>query len=208
MMNTPNPVDCDQILDTALHLAADKPHWEQLQLYEVADKLGISLALLKDCYGQKDSLTDALFDRADHAVLEHCSRERMSPLSMRQRLYLAITTWLDTLAPHHRTVRQMLKYKLEFGHVHLQLLGLMRISRTVQWIRQVCICDASDGKRIIEEVVLSGIYLATFNYWLWDESDDQQRTRNKLDRLLQGAEKGARGLDRLWPPAIIKPRIR
>ncbi|WP_455200520.1 hypothetical protein [Kaarinaea lacus] len=195
-MNTDSPINCEHILDAALRLGATKKHWEDLQLYEVADDLGISLAQLRNCFAQKDELTDALFDRADNYLLEQCSKEKMSPLSMRERLHIAIMTWLDSLAPHRAIARQMLKYKLEFGHVHLQVLGLMRISRTVQWIRQVCICEATDTKRIIEEVVLSSIYLMTFTYWLWDNSNNQQRTRDKLNNLLNVAEKGATTLNK------------
>ena len=195
-MNTESPINCEDILDAALRLGATKKHWEDLQLYEVADELDISLAQLRNCFLQKDDLTDALFDRADNYLLEQCNREKMSPLSMRERLHIAIMTWLDSLAPHRVITRQMLKYKLEFGHVHLQMLGLMRISRTVQWIRQVCICETTDTKRIIEEVALSSIYLMTFTYWLWDNSNNQQRTRDKLDNLLKMAEKGATTLNK------------
>ena len=196
-MNTDTTITCDVILDTALRLGADKKHWEDLQLYEIADELNITLAQLSDCISQKDALTDALFDRADRYLLERCNKTKMLPLSMRQRLHLAIMTWLDSLSPHRVVARQMLKYKLEFGHVHLQVLGLLRISRTVQWIRQVCICDATDAKRIIEEVVLSSIYVMTFTYWLWDDSEKQQRTRDKLDNLLKLAEQGATTLNKL-----------
>jgi AcrR family transcriptional regulator len=195
-MTSDAKISCEVILNTALRLGASKKHWEELQLYEVADKLGISLAQLSDCFSQKDALADALFDRADRCLLEQCSKTKMLPLSMRQRLHVAIMTWLDNLAPHRIIARQMLKYKLEFGHVHLQVLGLMRISRTVQWIRQVCICDAKDAKRIIEEVVLSSIYFMTFTYWLWDDSKNQQDTRNKLDNLLALAEMGATTLNK------------
>jgi ubiquinone biosynthesis protein COQ9 len=198
-MNTDSPINCEHILDTALRLGATKKHWEDLQLYEVADELEISLAQLRNCFLQKDELTDALFDRADNYLLEQCSKEKMSPLSMRGRLQIAIMTWLESLTPHRVIARQMLKYKLEFGHVHLQVLGLMRISRTVQWIRQVCICETTDTKRIIEEVALSSIYLMTFTYWLWDNSNNQQRTRDKLDNLLRLAEKGATTLNKFTP---------
>lgn len=195
-MNSDATISCELILDTALRLGASKKHWEELQLYEVADELGISLVQLSDYFSQKDELTDALFDRADRCLIEQCSKTKMLPLSMRQRLQFAIMTWLDSLAPHRIIARQMLKYKLEFGHVHLQVLGLMRISRTVQWIRQVCICDAKDAKRITEEVVLSSIYVMTFTHWLWDDSKNQQDTRDKLDNLLALAEKGATVLNR------------
>lgn len=195
------PLTCDLILDTALRLGGAKKHWEDLQLHEVANELGISLAELNDCFPQKDALTDALFDRADRYVLQHCTREAMLALSMRERLQSAIMMWLECLAPHRVIARQMLKYKLEFGHVHLQVLGLMRISRTVQWFRQVCICDATDTRRIVEEVVLSSIYVMTFTFWLWDDSANQQRTRDKLDSLLEKAENGADLLDRYFPSA-------
>lgn len=197
------PVTCEEILDTALRLGAQKKHWEELQLYEVADELNISLAHINQCFPQKDTLADALFDRADHYLLEKCTKDKMLALTMRERMQLAIMTWLDSLAPHRVIARQMLKYKLEFGHLHLQVLSLMRISRTVQWMRQTCICDATDAKRIIEEVGLSSIYVMTFSYWLWDESENQQRTRDKLDRLLQQAEKGATTLNRFFPSASI-----
>ncbi|MGD8558857.1 MAG: TetR/AcrR family transcriptional regulator [Gammaproteobacteria bacterium] len=190
-MNTNTSIACDQILDTALRLGADKKHWEDLQLYEVADELGITLAQLSDCYSQKDALTDALFDRATRAMLEQCGQTKMLPLPMRDRLYVAVTTWLDSLAPHRTVARQMLKYKLEFGHIHLQVLELLRISRTVQWVREVCICEATDAKRIMEEVVLSSIFVMTFTFWLWDDSANQQRTREKLENLLKLSEKGA-----------------
>lgn len=198
-MATDTPITCDQILDTALRLGASKKHWEDLQLYEVADELNISLAALSDCFPQKDALTDALFDRADRSLLEQCDKQKMQLLEMRDRLHVAIMTWLDSLAPYRITARQMLKYKLEFGHVHLQVLSLMRISRTVQWIRQVCIFDSTDSKRIIEEVALSSIYVMTFTYWLWDSSDNQQRTREKLKSLLKKAEKGASLLNQFFP---------
>lgn len=199
-MSSDSPVTCEQILDSALRLGASKSHWEELQLYELADQLGITLAELSQCFAQKDQLADALFDRADRVLLQQCDRATMVPLTMRRRLYTAIMTWLDSLAPHRVIVRQMLKYKLEFGHVHLQVLGLLRISRTVQWLRQVCLCEATDNRRIIEELVLTSIYVLTFSYWLWDYSDNQQRTRKQLERLLTAAESGATLLDLLAAP--------
>jgi hypothetical protein len=50
---------------------------------------------------------------------------------LQERLQHVICSWLDALEPHHRLTREMLAYKLEPGHIHLQALGVMRISRTV-----------------------------------------------------------------------------
>jgi hypothetical protein len=87
-------------------------------------------------------------------------------------------------------VRQMMGYKLEPGHIHLQVLGLMRISRTVQWIQEASACKAANTRRVIEEV-LTSIHLMIYTYWLFDSSENQSKTRNKLDKLLTRAEKGA-----------------
>ncbi len=198
-MNTKVSITCDEILDTALRLGANKSHWEDLQLYEIADELNIGLVQLNECFPQKDGLTDALFDRADRYMLEKCDKTTMLRLTIRERLHLAIISWLESLAPHRVIVRQMLKYKLEFGHVHLQVLGLMRISRTVQWFRQVCICETTDAKRILEEVVLSSIFIMMFSYWLWDDSDEQQRTHSKLEKMLALAEKAAIRINKISP---------
>jgi len=60
----------------------------------------------------------------------------------------------------------MLAYKLEFGHIHLQVPGLMRISRTVQWFREAACLDATGIQRVLEESTLTAIYLVTFARWL------------------------------------------
>ena len=187
-MESENP--CDVILDTALKMAEER-HWESIRLSDIAQACDKTLTEIHQCYRQKDDLVEALFDRADIAMLEACRSHDPDVVSMKERLHFAIMAWLDSLAPYKKTVRQMMNYKLEFGHVHLQVLGLMRISRTVQWIQEASGCRTTDVRRIIEEAVLTSIYLMTCTYWLFDSSEGQSNTRNHLDKLLVKAEKGA-----------------
>lgn len=56
----------------------------------------------------------------------------------------------------------MLLYKLEPGHIHLQIGGLQRISRTVQWWREAARRKSLHLARITEESLLTGAYLRTF----------------------------------------------
>ena len=44
--------------------------------------------------------------------------------------------WLGGMAAHRALTGQMLLYKLELGHLHLQAGALLRVSRTVQWWRE------------------------------------------------------------------------
>lgn len=184
---------CDlaaRILDTALRLGGVRG-WDALHLYEVADAMGLPIAEIHRHYGQKDDLAEAWFDRADAALLGVAQTPGWRELSPRQRLQHAILAWLDALAPHRRLTAEMLGYKLQPEHLHLQALGLTRVSRTVQWVREAACLPSVGWRRELEEVALTAIYLSTFAYWLRDDSPGAERTSAWLDRLLAGAERAA-----------------
>jgi hypothetical protein len=54
--------------------------------------------------------------------------------------------------------------------------------------------DAVHLHRVIEEIGLTHIYLASFAFWLFDNSNDVEKTRRLLERLLGRAENVARFL--------------
>lgn len=182
-----NKVLADQILDTALSLA-EASSWENIHLYRIAEELTISLDQIRQYYPQKDDLVEAWFDRADSAVLEMSPSPEFMALSARERLHQVMMTWFEALAPHRRITGEMLLYKLEFGHIHLQILGIMRISRTVQWFREAARIDTTNLRRILEETGTTTIYLMTFAHWLNDDSSGFSKTREFLDQLLLNSE--------------------
>jgi ubiquinone biosynthesis protein COQ9 len=177
----------NSILDTALRLASENS-WEKLKLRHIANEMNISLNQIRDCYAQKDDLVEAWFDRADSTMLQAATNSGLIDMSMRERLYTLIMAWLDQLATYHKVTRDMLLYKLEPAHIHLQIQGILRISRTVQWLLEAAHYDSTHLRRIGEEVGLTSIYLATFMFWMTDLSQDQQRTRRFLEHRLRDAE--------------------
>lgn len=182
----------DQIVDSAI-LLAEGSRWEAVRLYQVAEVLGISLADVHVHFREKEDLVEAWFDRADNMMLRAAQDTEFEALSSRERLQHLIMTWLDALAPHRPVTRQMILGKLEPGHLHIQIPGLLRISRTVQWIREAAHRDAVAVRRALEETTLTSIYVATFVYWMSDDSSGSQKTRRFLDRSLGAAER----MDRL-----------
>jgi AcrR family transcriptional regulator len=172
------------ILDAALRLAEDRS-WEMLRLHDVASELDISLEVIQQHYRQKDDLVEAWYDCADTSMLKVAETEEFSSLDKDARLYRLIMTWLDTLAIHKTVSRDMLLYKLEPAHVHLQVLGLLRISRTVQWFLEAAQSKTIHLQRICEEIRLTSIYLMAFAYWMQDKSDNQQASRDYLWRRLK-----------------------
>ena len=154
----------DLILDKALELG-EVSGWDALRLHDVASALQLSLDEIRACYPQKDDLAEAWFDRADHAALGVSEEEGFESLPEHARTGGVIMAWLDALRPHRQLTRSMLGYKLEPGHLHLQALGIQRISRTVQWFMEAAHLDRRGLRRIATETALTTTYLGAFAHW-------------------------------------------
>ena len=169
------------ILDTALSLAEARG-WERLQLYEVADALGIGLDAIARHYTDKDALVDAWFARAEQAMLARARDEDLAGMLPAERLEELLAAWLQVLEKHRALAPQMLLYKLEPGHLHLQLGGLHSLSRVVQWWRAGARLRGVWLNRIGQECLLSGLFLRTFGHWLRRPDPDLVETRRYLRR--------------------------
>lgn len=178
----------DQIVNTAVELGEQKS-WEAVRLHDVAAALGITLDDVRVHFREKEDIVDAWFERADSAMLKMAQAPDFSFLTPRQRLHRLIMTWLASLYPYRKTTRQMIYGKLEPGHLHVQIPGLMRISRTVQWMREAAERDATYLRRALEESALTSIYLATFVHWMNDSSSGSSRSSRFLDGCLSVAER-------------------
>ncbi|GAA3930523.1 hypothetical protein [Litoribacillus peritrichatus] len=58
----------EKIIDQAI-LLAQKSSWESVSLTELTTKISCSLGDIKAIYRSKDDMAEALFDRADKAML-------------------------------------------------------------------------------------------------------------------------------------------
>ena len=172
------------IVDAALRLA-ERDGWEAVRLHQIAAECGAGLDDIRRHFAEKDEIIDAWLDRADAALLAQHDRDRLAGLDTHERLQRLITAWLDALAPHQRVTREMIAHKLEFGHVHVQFPALLRISRTVQWLREAAHLDAPLPRRALEETALTALFVRIFISWLRDDSPEQERTRARLERALR-----------------------
>lgn len=165
----------DEIIDAALALA-DASHWERVRLHAVAARVGCSLDDIRAHFREKEEIIDAWLDRADQAMLDG----QTTP-------YDLIMAWLDALAPYRRVTREMVLTRLEPGHLHHQLPSVLRISRTVQWMREAAGRDHAFAARALDETACTALCVGIFAYWLYDESPGQQATRDRLAGALDAA---------------------
>lgn len=183
-----DPEQRERIVDAALALAAERG-WEALRLHDLAATLGIGLDDIRPHFREKDELIDAWFDRADAAMLALADSGALAGLAARECLLRLTMAWLDALEPHRAVTRQMIAAKAEPGHLHIQVPAVMRISRTVQWLREAAGLEDRGLRRALGETALTAIYLAVFTRWLAEDRAGSPQTRALLDSLLGGAER-------------------
>lgn len=196
-MTPQTPLSKEAILDTALILASNN-QWEEIRLYQIAETLKVNLVELLPFIAEKEDLVDLLWDRCDHYMLFQCGSARFNEQPFATQFEQCVMAWLTPLSLHRTVVKQMLFNRLEPGHLHIQLPMLFRISRTVQWMRELCKRNNIFIKRATEETVLTTLFLTAVSVWLRDTSDAAIDTRNQLQRRIQQAIK----LEKLWPPFL------
>ena len=175
-----------RIVDTAITMA-EEGGWDNVRLRRVAGALGITLAELGHCFRDLDAVADAWFARAPAAMLAPLEPE-FAGLPARERLKILIWRWFDALAPHREVTVQMLRTKMWPYHPHHYVPMIFNLSRTIQWLRDAAGLDAGGRRRQMEEIGLTGLFLATLAVWARDDTLGQERTRRFLDRRLARAD--------------------
>jgi AcrR family transcriptional regulator len=173
------------IMAVALEQAA-RVGWEGLRLFDVAAALDISLADIYRHYRDADAIAEAWLAKADRAMLAP-QENGFAALEPPQRIERVILRWLDTLAPHRGVARQVLVGKLYPGHPHFVAALVVRLSRTVQWVREAALLRGGPPMRQLEEIALTWLFVATVAVWSMDRSDGQQTTRRFLAARLRDA---------------------
>ena len=175
-----------QILDAALGIA-EETGWDALRLRRVAALLNCPMSAVLAHYRDLDAVANAWFGRAGAAMLAPVAASFYDQ-SAPDRLHSIMMRWFDALAPHRRTSVQMLQGKLYASHPHHWVPMIFDLSRTVHWIRDMAGLDATGRQRQLEEIGLTGIFLATLAVWSRDRSEGQERTRSFLRKALRRSE--------------------
>ena len=186
---TKNTLTADVVLEKAIELA-QQSSWESFSLTELAFLLDCSLSDIKHFYRSKDDMAEALFNHADNAMLSLASDEEYRNLTSDDKLFECIMVWFESLAPYRPLVREILAYKLEPGHFHLQAHGITRVSRTVQWFIEASDRKNTGLKRIADEVAVTSAYLASFSFFLFDNSEQHSCTRALTKSLIKKINQG------------------
>jgi AcrR family transcriptional regulator len=188
----------DRIVDATIGLA-ETAGWEGVRLRIVAEQLGVTTADIVDLYRDVDEVADAWFHRAWRAMLAP-PPEGFAAMPAVDRIHMVMMRWFDTLAPHRKAAAEAIQTKLYPSHPHHWVPLVFNLSRTIQWVRDAAMLDARGLRRQVEEVGLTGVFLATLAVWSQDDSPDQQRTRDTLRRQLEAGDRLMVGVWGRQPP--------
>ena len=198
----------DRIVDESLH-QAETHGWEAVRLSDVAACLDLPMAAVLAEFRDLDAVANAWFHRGLEAMLAD-KPDGFHHWPEAQRLAHCLLAWFDALAVHRRVTVMMLRTKAHLPHLHTWVPMVFDLSRTVQWWREAARLPAPYGTRRaqVEEMALTGLFLATLAVWSGDESEGQARTRGFLEkRLAHGARcmrwvPGGHADDRAHEPAL------
>lgn len=189
MFMTETHSERQRILHQAIALAIETS-WASLNLTQLADSLDCPVADIGRQFRSKDDLAEAFFDQADQSVWALAADEAFRELSNEEKLFECIICWLESLSSYKPLVKEMLAYKFEPGHFHLQAHGITRISRTVQWFLDVSEREYTGLKSIADEFAITSAYLTALGCFLHDNSESNSKTRGLLRRLIQQIDRG------------------
>jgi len=150
--------------------------------------LKVDLSDIHKHFHEKDAIADAWLDHADEAMLKEANKPGVMKLKTKDCLHHLILTWLNSLNKHKKVTGQILLGKLEIGHLHVPIHAMLRINRTVQWLREASHLDSKYLNRALEESGLTSIFLLTVVYWLKDKSDHNEKTSQFLNNQLHKSD--------------------
>lgn len=181
-----------KILDAFLELLAEHSYTE-VKPFMLAQKSGVKLSGLRDCYPSKRSLLEAFASRIDRAVLDEPTDD-MEDQPARDRLFDVLMTRIDHLQPYKAAVRSMMKAIRQDPLLALELSPIAARSQT--WMLEAARIDASGlrGQIIARGVALS--FARVVDVWLSEDDEGMPRTMAALDKELDRGEGIVRMLDR------------
>lgn len=132
-------------------------------------------------------------DWADREMMDTLRDEDLEGIRIRDRIQLAVITWIDTVEPWKEALRRAVTY---WAVPHRNLQGGRLVWRTADVIWVWAGDTATDYNHYTKRGLLSGVIGATILAWLNDETGDLDRTEAFLDRRIDNVMKIGQALGR------------
>lgn len=191
----------DKIIETVLpDVPFDGWTWDGIK--QAAVKAGYEADMASAVFpaGLKDAVAH-FADLADRWMLTALEGVNPENMRVRDRVSYCVLTRFDALRPHKEAVRRALSYwSLPGGR---SMKAGKTVWRTADRIWDWAGDTATDYNRYTKRGLLSGILATTMLVWLDDDSENEQKTRDFLDRRIENVMQFGRILGKIKK---MKPR--
>lgn len=185
MAETANKPDRDAMIDALMALAAERP-WDDIELGDIVEKAGASLADFRDAFPSKGAVLGAFSKRIDKEVLDGSSDE-LADEPARERLFDVYMRRIDALTPYKAALKRI---NIAVRRDPLTLAALNQVALNSQrFMLAAANIPTEDqlGMLRLQGAVL--VFANVMETWYDDDSPDLARTMARLDRELKRGER-------------------
>lgn len=179
------PSKRDAVIDALMTLASDRP-WNDIELVDLAEAAGVSLAELRDLFPSKGAVLGAFSRRVDRQVLEGTSDD-LKEEPARERVFDVMMRRLDALTPYKAALRRIMfalrQDPLSLAALNREGLNSMRYMLAAAGIST----EGPLGGLKLQGAVI--VFANTMQTWLDDDDPALAATMARLDRELRRGER-------------------
>ncbi|TGW15174.1 COQ9 family protein [bacterium NHP-B] len=174
-----------KLLDAFLDLVPEKG-WSQNTLTHAAQHLELEEGLVWALFpeGEKNALTT--WSRLlDQQMEDKLSALDLASMKIRERIFWGVRTRLTLLTPRKQAASLAFRFLLDPRHT---FMATPLIYDTVHVMWTLAGDTSTDYNFYTKRLLLSGVYISTFIYWLRDTSPEHHNTwkflENRIDNVL------------------------
>jgi AcrR family transcriptional regulator len=185
MNTTDTPSKRDAVIDALMRLAAERP-WRDIEVTDIAEAAGMTLAEFRDLFPSKGAVLAAFSRRIDRQVLETPSDD-LAGEPARERVFDVMMRRIDALTPYRAALR-----RIAFGlrQDPLALAALNRVALNSQRFMLAAAGISTEGRHgflKLQGAVI--VFSNTLETWFEDDDPTLARTMARLDRELRRGER-------------------
>jgi AcrR family transcriptional regulator len=187
------------IIEALMNLAATRP-WSEIEIGDIAQTAGVSLAEFRDLFPSKGAVLGGLSRVIDRQVLEETTDE-LAGEPARERIFDVIMRRFDALEPYKPALRRIFR-ELRYDPVSLAALHQVAVN-SMRFMLAAAGINTEGPLGTLKLQGMVAVYSKTMRTWLDDEDPALARTMASLDRELRRGERvleGAEDFRRLTAP--------
>ena len=175
----------ERIVQALMRLASDRP-WNDIEVTDIAEEAGVTLAEIRDHFPSKGAVLGAFSRMIDKQVLETPS-EDLAGEPARERVFDVMMRRLDALAPYKSALRRI-AYAVRMDP--MALAALNRLALNSQRFMLAAAGIATEGPLGLLKLQGAAIVFAnTLETWFDDDDPTLAKTMARLDRELRRGER-------------------